>query len=196
MRHASALVLLLAASPAVAQTPVAQTPATLTRALAECAVIARDSERLACYDAAIAETSAEARAIATRRAEASAKLAAEEAAVAAAAAKARADADALAAAQASREAFGSEGIKTRNDRFAPAPGEVQEIETTISDTFTNRQGFSVFLLENNQLWREVDVASTINTRAGDKVRIERAAMGGYKLHFVRQKRAILVKRLK
>jgi hypothetical protein len=192
MRHALAFALLFAATPGVAQTSDA-----LTKAMTECAVIPRDADRLACYDAAIAATSAQARAIATARAEASARIAAEEAAVAAAAAKARADADALATAQASKEAFGNETIKSRGkERFAPPPGEVQEIETTLTDTFTNREGFSVFLLENGQLWREVDVATKINTRAGDKVRLERAALGGYKLHFVRQKRVILVKRMK
>lgn len=192
MRHAMAVALLFAATPAFAQSPDA-----LTRAMVDCAVIPRDADRLACYDAAVAATSAEARAIAATRAEASAKIAAEEAAVAAAAAKAKADADARAAAEASKEAFGNENIKSRGkDRFAPPPGEVQEIETTLTDTFTNREGFSVFLLENGQLWREVDVATKINTRVGDKVRIERAALGGYKLHFVRQKRVILVKRMK
>jgi hypothetical protein len=191
MRRATPFVLLLAAVPAMAQAP-ADLAATMTK----CAVIPRDADRLACYDAAIAGTSAEARAIATRRAEESAKIAAEEAAVVAAAAKAKADADALAAAEASKEAFGKEGMKSRSDRFAPPPGEVQEIETTLSDTFTNREGFSVFLLENGQLWREVDVATKINTRAGDKVSIERAALGGYKLHFIRQKRVVLVKRMK
>jgi hypothetical protein len=191
MRHATAFVLLFAATPALAQTPAA-----LTKAMTDCAVIPRDSERLACYDAAIAETSAEARAISKARAEASARIAAEEAAVAAAAAKAKAEADALAAAQASRDAFGNEGIKTRSDRFAPPMGEVQQIETAVTETFTNREGFGVFLLENGQLWREVDVAANLNTRVGDKVRIERSTLGGYKLHFIRQKRAILVKRMK
>jgi hypothetical protein len=192
MRFAMAFALFFAAAPALAQSPDA-----LSKSLIECAVIARDADRLACYDAAVAATSAETRAIATARAEASARIAAEEAAIAAAAAKAKADADALAAAQASKDAFGNEAIKSRgNDRFAPPPGEVQEIETTLTDTFTNRAGFSVFLLENGQLWREVDVATSINTRAGDKVRIERAALGGYKLHFIRQKRVILVKRMK
>lgn len=192
MRHLMAFALLSAATPALAQTPDA-----LAKAMIECAVIPRDADRLACYDAAVAQSSTEARAIATARAEASARIAAEEAAIAAAAAKARTDADALAAAEASKQAFGNEGVKSRGkERFASAPGEVQEIETTLTDTFTNREGFSVFLLENGQLWREVDVATRINTRAGDKVRIERAALGGYKLHFLRQKRVILVKRLK
>jgi hypothetical protein len=192
MRHVMACALLFAAAPALAQSPEA-----LAKAMIDCAVIPRDADRLACYDTAVAATSAEARAIATARAEASAKIAAEEAAIAAAAAKAKAEADALAAAEASKEAFGNESIKSRGkERFAPPPGELQEIETVITETFTNREGFSVFLLENGQLWREVDIATKINTRVGDKVRIERAALGGYKLNFLRQKRVILVKRMK
>lgn len=178
----AAIVLLLAPlAPAHAQAPDG-----LTRAMTECAVKPRDAERLACYDAAIAETSAEARAIAQRRAEASAKIAAEEAAIAAAA-----------AAKAAKDNFGDESVRSRgNARFALPAGEIEKIESTLTEVLRNNTGFGVFLLENGQLWREVDKATSINARAGDAVVIERSALGGYKLRFVRLKRVILVKRMK
>lgn len=164
----------------------AQASDALTRAMTECAVKPRDAERLACYDAAIAETSAEARAIAKTRAEASAKIAAEEAAIAAAA-----------AAQAAKDNFGDESVRSRGEkRFAMPEGEIEKIESTLAEVFTNNNGFGVFLLENGQLWREVDKATSINVRPGDAISIERAALGGYKLRFARLKRVILVKRLK
>ena len=182
----AAIVLLLAPlAPAQAQGSDALSRA-LSRAMTECAVNPRDAERLACYDAAIAETSAEARAISQRRAEASAKIAAEEAKIAAAA-----------AAQAAKDNFGDESVRSRgNARFASPIGEVDKIGSTLAEILSNRTGFSVYLLENGQLWREVDKAASINTRVGDPVFIERSALGGYKLHFVRQKRVILVKRIK
>ncbi|MBC7521929.1 MAG: hypothetical protein H7268_12660, partial [Sandarakinorhabdus sp.] len=79
----AAIVLLIApAIPAAAQ--AAKDP--LARMTTECAVIARDVDRLACYDAAIAEVSPEARAASERRAKETARIAAEAAVVAAAAA--------------------------------------------------------------------------------------------------------------
>lgn len=190
-----ATIILLVASAVPANAQKAADP--LAKAMIECAIIARDAERLACYDAAVAQTSAEARAIAERRAQESARIAAEEAAVAAAAAKVKAEADAVAAAEARRNAFGAETVQSRGTaRFEPAPDEIQTIETSVTDVFSNKSGFSVFLLENGQLWREADVAASLNVRAGDKVVLERAALGGYKLRFVKSKRVILVKRLK
>jgi hypothetical protein len=190
----AAVVLLVApAMPTKAQT--AGEP--LARKMTECSAIARDADRLACYDDAVAGISPEARAAAERRAKESARIAAEEAAVAAAAAKAKAEADAVAAAEARRNAFGAEAITTRGTkRFEPAPDEIRTIESAVSETFKNAEGFSVFLLENGQLWREVDIPQPLNARVGDKVVVERTPLGGYKLNFTRLKRVILVKRLK
>lgn len=177
-----------------AQTPAAaQAPAELLA----CAAIVRDAERLACYDAAVAQTSPEARAASAARARETARVAAEEAAAAAAAAKIKAEADAVAAAAARREAFGAEGVAARGaERFAPVPGEIQQIEAAITETLTNRSGLAVFLLDNGQMWRQVDTDSLPNVRAGDKVTVKRAGLGGYHLDLVRQKRRFLVKRLR
>lgn len=162
-----------------------------------CAAIVRDSERLACYDAAVAQSSPEARAASAARARESARIAAEEAAAAAAAAKLKAEADAVAAAAARREAFGAEGVASRGaERFAAPEGEIQRIEAAITETLTNRSGLAVFLLDNGQMWRQVDTASLPNVRPGDKVTVSRAGLGGYHLDLVRQKRRVLVKRMR
>ena len=100
--------LLVCAAPAAAQTQ--------TELLA-CAVIARDADRLACFDAAVATSSAEARAASQKRVAESARIAAEEAVVAAAAAKTKAAADAIAAARpgwlSGRDSSGLSGIASR-----------------------------------------------------------------------------------
>ena len=169
----------------------AQNPADLVK----CATIARDAERLACYDAAVADSSAQARAASQIRARESARIAAEEAAIVAAAAKAKAEADAVALAAAQKAAFGAEGARSA-ERFAPRADEIQEIAANITETLVNRSAQNVFLLDNGQMWRQVDAGSIPNVRTGDSVVIARAGLGGYHLKFVRQKRQILVKRLR
>jgi hypothetical protein len=185
----AALILLLApAAPAPAQTPAE---------LFACAVIARDAERLACFDAAVASSSAEARAASQKRAVESARIAAEEAAIAAAAAKAKAEADAIALAAAKKAAFGAEGVTARGvERFAPEPGDVQEIDAKVTEVLVNRSQQNVFLLDNGMMWRQVDAGAIPNVRPDDEVKLSKVALGGYKLYFVRSKRMVKVKRLR
>jgi hypothetical protein len=185
----AALFLLLApAAPVLAQTPAE---------LLACAVIARDAERLACFDAAVAASSAEARAASQKRAVESARIAAEEAAIAAAAAKAKAEADAVALAAAKKAAFGSEGVTARGvERFVPDADEVQDIDARISEVLVNRSQQNVFLLDNGMMWRQVDAGAIPNVRPDDEVKLSKVALGGYKLYFVRSKRMVKVKRLR
>ncbi|MFZ4687682.1 MAG: hypothetical protein ACOYLS_00450 [Polymorphobacter sp.] len=177
--------------------PIAPARAQATAAILACATIARDAERLACYDAAVADSSPQARAASKARAAESARIAADEAAIAAAAAKAKAEADAIAMEKAKRENFGAEGVTARGvERFAPAPGEIQQIDAIITDVLTNRSSQNVFLLDNGQMWRQVDAGSLPNVRNGDAVKIVKAALGGYDLNFIKQKRRVRVKRLR
>ena len=185
---AALFLLLVPAAPALAQMPAE---------LLTCAVIARDAERLACFDAAVAASSAEARAASQKRAIESARIAAEEAAITAAAAKAKAEADAVALAAAKKAAFGSEGVTARGfERFAPDADEIQEIDAKISDVLVNRSHQNVFLLDNGMMWRQVDAGSILNVRPDDEVKLSKVALGGYKLYFVRSKRMVKVKRLR
>lgn len=182
--------LLLLATPALAQAPAA---------MMACVKITSDTERLACFDKAMASTSPEARA-------ASEKRAAEAAVVAAAAAKARAEADAAKAqadaakaeadAVAQRDSFGAEGVASRSTRFEPPAGELQEIETSVTELLTNASGQWLFLLENGQLWKQVDTSRVPHVRVGDRVKVARAALGGYHLNFLKQKVWVLVKRVR
>lgn len=186
--YAATILLLVPVIPAHAQKP---------GDILACAAIARDAERLACYDAAVADASPEARAASKRRAEESARIAAEEAAAAAAATKVKAEADAVAAAKAKREAFGAETVVSRGEeRFAPPAGEIQELDAKVTEVLTNRSSQNVFLLDNGQMWRQVDAGSLPNIRPGDAVKLRRAALGGYDLVFTKQKRAARVKRLR
>lgn len=187
MRPALLSLLLLSASPALAQNPAA---------LMACVGITGDHDRLACFDKAMADVSPEARA-------ASQKRAAEAAVVAAAAAKAAAEAEAAATkaraeaeAVAQREAFGAEGVASRANRFAPPAGEIQEIATAVAELYTNASGQTLFLLEDGHLWKQVDTSRVPNVRPGDRVTISRAAMGGYHLNFAKQKTWVLVKRVR
>ena len=187
------LVLLAVPLSVAAVSARAQTPAELLG----CAVIARDSDRLACFDAAVANSSAEARAASQKRAVESARIAAEEAAIVAAAAKAKAEADAVELALAKKAAFGAEGVTSRGvERFAPDPGDLQEIAAKVTEVFTNRSQQNVFLLDNGMMWRQVDAGATPNVRTDDEVKLSKVALGGYKLYFVRSKRMVKVKRLR
>ena len=112
-----------------------------------------DAERLACFDNEMAKTSAEARAFTEKRA-----------AEAAVVAKAQAEA----AAAKKRDTFGAEAITMRGDRFAPPEGQLQTVETKISEVLTNSSGLAVFMLENGQIWRQVDPSRLPRVRPGDR----------------------------
>lgn len=166
--------------------------------LMNCIEIARDADRLACYDAAVAKVSPQAKALSEKRAKETARIAAEEAAAAEAAAKAKAEADAAARAAQAKADFGAEGVASKkvSERSKPAPDEIIKLDAKLSEILTNREGKYVFLLDNGQLWRQVSTEAGLNIRAGDDVVLEKSTMGGYKLNFTRLKRWMLVKRLR
>ncbi len=172
--------------------PLAPAQAQGAADLARCVAIARDADRLACYDAAVADSSPEARAASEVRARETARIAAEEAAVAAAAAKARAAAEV----EARREAFGAENVTSRPERVKPRADEIREVEAGVTELLTNMSGLGVFLLDNGQMWRQADTQSLPNVRVGDRVKINKTALGGYNMTFLKQKRAALVKRVR
>jgi hypothetical protein len=166
--------------------------------LINCIEIARDADRLACYDAAVAKVSPQAKAASEKRAKETARIAAEEAAAAEAAAKAKAEADAAARASQAKADFGAETVTSKklSERTQPAPDEIVKLDAKLSDILTNREGKYVFLLDNGQLWKQVSTESGLNFRPGDDVVVEKSILGGYKLSFKRIKRWVQVKRLK
>ena len=180
---AAAVLLMLPIAPALAQTPAE---------LLACAAIARDADRLGCYDAAMANSSPAARAASEIRAKESARLAAEAAAATALAAKAQAEADR----QARRQAFGIEGVASNRDRFKPGADEIVKVDAGIVEMLTNKSGLGVFVLDNSQIWKQADTVGLPNIRTGDKVTIAKNRFGGYELTLLKQKRVTLVKRLK
>ena len=197
MRMTSGAALFLLAMPVAIAVPAAPVRAQTAAELLACAVIARDADRLACFDAAVASSSAEARAISQKRAVESARIAAQEAAIAAAAAKAKAEADAIALAEAKKKSFGSEGISALGiDRFAPDAGDLQEIDAKVTEVLVNRSQQNVFLLDNGMMWRQVDAGAIPTVRPDDEVKLSKVPLGGYKLFFVRSKRMVKVKRLR
>jgi|APFEC2959095136_1045048.scaffolds.fasta_scaffold00505_12 hypothetical protein len=176
-------ILISVASPVLAQAPAA---------LMACARIPGDTERLACFDAEMAKTSPEARAALEKRTADAAVAAKARAEAEAVAAKARAEAE-LAS---KSDAFGAEAITSRADRFAPPEGELQTIETKISEVLTNTSGLAVFMLENGMIWRQVDPSRLPRVRPGDEITVTRANFGGYHLNFLRTKNWALVKRVR
>lgn len=169
--------------------------AQLPPALLACAGLSRDADRLACYDRAVEAVSAEARAAASARAAEAQRLAVAEAAAAKAAAEAAAaaaKAKAAADVEARKAAFGGEQIgKPRVD-----PEEVTEVASTVTEIMTNSSGLGVFLLDNGQLWKQVDTASLGRAKAGDAVVLSKGFMGGYRLTFSKSGRWVAVKRLR
>jgi hypothetical protein len=177
---------LLLPLPAAAQLP----PAVLA-----CAGLARDAERLACYDRAVEAVSAEARAAASARAAEAQQLAAAEAAAAKAAADAAAAAaraKAAADVEARKAAFGGEQI----GKPLVDPDEVTEVATTVTELLTNASGLGVFLLGNGQLWKQVDTTGLGRAKSGDAVVLSKGSLGGYRLTFTKSNRWVAVKRLR
>lgn len=148
------------------------------RALLDCTSILSDAERLTCYDNAVKAFSSEARAIAERREAQAAKLAA---------------AAAAAGAAQKSDSFGREG--TRN--FGrPEEGRIDRIDSTLREMLTDSSGKSVFILENDQIWRQADGFRLPNGRPGVAVTVKRGAMGSYRLTLAGSNRTVQVVRMR
>lgn len=130
---------------------------------AECAAIADNSARLSCYDRKMAEST-------TVMAEAQKEL------------------DAIAA-----DSFGlsEDQIAEKQAEAVPeavlADGQIEksnakQIDSTISDVFTNNTGKLLFALDNGQIWKQSSIDQIRGTvRPGYKVTIRKSGFGGYKI---------------
>ena len=167
----------------LAATPV---QAQLADELGKCAAVAANADRLACYDRAVAGISAETRAISARRAVETARLEREAAAAAelAAAEKAKAAIAARKAAFGSREGYAQDAV-----------GRVEKIEAKVKTALLAQTGATVLILDNGQVWAQLESRGVPSIRPGDAVEVNRNAFGGFELMLMRQKRSFQVKRL-
>ena len=172
-------------------------------AIAACASIPASSERLACFDKAIAAIEDAADALAAGDAPTSSELAS---------AQARAGDDAgsddtggdgavddrTAAASAvatglPESDFGKERVPVKRPESDP---ELRAVAVSIS---RNRRGKYIVVLENGQIWRQISSdTNDLPMRAtdGSEVIIKKRALGSYALRIPSAKRSILVSRLK
>ncbi|WP_322297503.1 hypothetical protein [Brevundimonas sp.] len=83
--------------------------------------------------------------------------------------------------QAQRQAFGSVGA---SEIQSPVPAEppIEAVETTLVQATLGGDGRWRFVLEDGSVWRQIDTDRvSIRNRAGEPVRIRRAALGSYLL---------------
>jgi hypothetical protein len=162
--------------------------ASVDAALTACARDVNDSTRLACYDKAVAQLSADAAKATADRAAAAAVVAAQtaDANKAAAAAKAQADAEAKTA------AFGADRI----NRNVIDTEKLTRLDGKVSEMLTASDGMAVLLLDNGQLWRQTTGMPLPPVRPGDPVVIEASKLGSFQLTLVRQHRGFNAKRIR
>ncbi|MGK2286826.1 hypothetical protein [Pedomonas sp. V897] len=145
-----------------------------------CASIADGEKRLACYDAALAASDADA----ARRLAEQRRAAELAAAQAAAEAKARQEQERLAA-------FGAESTRKGE---AAREDAIKQISATITNIASGVNGM-VITLDNGQVWRQTESQVLPPVREGDTVTIRRGLLGSYRMTFDRQQRTIAVKRV-
>ena len=128
----------------------------------ECGKIAETAQRLACFDGALARSDADAKAREARRER-----------------RLKEDFGLSATQMAERERE-----RERSGTYQPVQSEAEpeQIESTISEVFTDGNGKKVFLLANGQVWRET-AGSTYKgiLRANWPARIKKARFGGFRL---------------
>jgi hypothetical protein len=155
--------------------------------MVKCAGIVADAERLACYDSLAGRIAAAAAVVEQRQAEAAAAKRKADAEAAAAAARAAEEAAAR-----KREAFGAE---TTAKRDMLSEDKLDELSGRVTDYYTDRYGKYVLVLDNGQIWKQVD-GKLLIPREGDEVIVERAALGSYNMKILRQKRSVKAKRVR
>jgi len=140
---------LVTAGPARAVVPDA------TAGFLACAAEKDDARRLACFDAAIAQ---------------SGKLSGDSP-------------PAVAAVPLSQEEkFGLRGeLKQEKAQKAPELQELEQLQAQVTKVSTKPYGELVVTLENNQVWAEIQTNSGARVKAGDRVTIKAGALGSFLL---------------
>ncbi len=155
--------IVMIAGAALLATPVS---AQSLKPFTDCAAIVDDEQRLECYDKAASAISPAIRAEVEQRR----KLAAARAAEAAAAAEA-------ARAAKERDRFGREGVRG----FRGSDEDVAEIQSDVTEVLRDSTGKMIIVLENGQMWRQVDGSTMGSIRAGSTVTVKRGSLGSYRL---------------
>jgi len=153
MRFATILILAaLLGSPAAAQTGSNPSP---LDPLYQCASIAAEAERLACYDHAVASLRSDA--------EQGRILAVDSAAVE----------------EMQRESFGFD-LPVLARMFQGDADAITGVDAQIERVYS-LGGFGTFQLSNGQTWQQTERGRYNNVRAGDTVSVHQAAFGSYML---------------
>jgi hypothetical protein len=151
---AAAICVFGAATSALAQT----TPQAMTDVYA-CAQVAGDAERLACFDRAVGLL---------REAENQGQLVA---------------VDRGQAREIERDSFGFHlpSISRLLPDLQGGSDEIDNVQMTVASVRRSQLGYHSFVMENGQVWTQVEPQSARNVRAGDTITINRAALGSFRL---------------
>lgn len=143
--------------PAFAQTS-APTPQAITDVYA-CAQIQDDAQRLQCYDGAVGRL---------RQAESQGQVVA---------------VDRSQAAEIERDSFGFHlpSLSRLLPNLEGGDREIDNVQMTVASVSANPLGYHTFVMQNGQVWVQVEPDSARNVRAGDTVTIQRAALGSFRL---------------
>lgn len=77
-------------------------------------------------------------------------------------------------------ALGDESVR-RRDKESSKPAEPASLEATVTALKETRPQVVRLTLDNGQVWQQMDMSSVFQVNVGDTVRIEKGAMGGYRL---------------
>lgn len=140
----------------------AEDPGTSLRA---CRAEVDDAKRLACYDREVD------------------RLGTQAASAGAAPAASATPAAPAAPALTPEERFGRTGAMTRDeaDRKDQESRGLAELHATVTEIWTRADGLMVFTLDNGQIWKQVRPDSLFRLKAGEKVKIQPAALGSFLL---------------
>jgi hypothetical protein len=143
---------------AIAQTPNA-TPQALTDVYA-CAQVQDDAQRLQCYDNAVGRL---------RQAESQGQVVA---------------VDREQVRELERDSFGF-NLPSISRLLMPnlggSEGPIEDVQMTVASIRVNPHGYHTFVMENGQVWTQVEPENARNVRVGDVVTIERAMLGSFRL---------------